>query len=85
MVLEPRTVFGPEGIPIPDAYDLVIEVLTDQMIDFDESAMDVLETCAVTGGDKTRVEVNERKTTSSFEEQRRQSCSRGWITMCSTW
>ena len=63
MVLEPRIVPGPEDIPIPDAYDLVIEDLTDQMIDFDESATDVVEICAVTGGDKTRVKVNERKVT----------------------
>ena len=33
------------------------------MIDFDECAMDVLGICAVTGGDMTRVEVNERKMT----------------------
>ena len=52
MVLEPSMVLEPEDIPIPDADDLVIEILTGQMIDFDESATDVLENFAVTGGDK---------------------------------
>ena len=43
--------------------DLVIDVLTDQMINFDESSTDALEIFAVTGGEKKRVEVNERKMT----------------------
>ena len=43
------------------AGDLVIETLTDQMINFDESSPDVLDIFAVTGGDKKRVEVDERK------------------------
>ena len=38
------------------------------MIDFDVSSTDVLEIFAVTGGDKKRVEVNERKMT---DEDRR--------------
>ena len=38
------------------------------MIDFDESPTDVLETFAVTGGDKTRVEVDERKMTAKEAE-----------------
>ena len=53
----------PEDIPIQDADDLIIEVLTDQMINFDESSTDALEIFAVTGGEKKRVEVNERKMT----------------------
>ena len=58
MVLEPCTVLEPEDIPIPDADDLVIEILTDQMIDLDESMSGtLLEIFAVTGGDKKRVEV----------------------------
>ena len=42
---------------------MVIEILTDQMIDFDGSSTDVLEIFAVTGGDKKRVEANDGKTT----------------------
>ena len=60
MVPEPSVLPEPEDIPIPDAHDLVIEILIDQMIDFGESSTDVLEVFAVTGGDKKRVEVNER-------------------------
>ena len=63
MVPEPRVLTEPQDIPIPDAKDLVIELLTDQMLDFDESATDVLDIFAVTGRDKKRVEVNERKMT----------------------
>ena len=63
MVLEPSIVHEPEDIPIPDADDVVIEILTDQMIDLDESATDLLEIFAVTGGDKKRIEVIERKMT----------------------
>ena len=55
---EPSVLSAPEDIPIPDADDLV-----NQMIDFDESSTDVLEIGAVTGGDKKRVEVNEREMT----------------------
>ena len=36
MVSEQCMVLEPEDLPIPDADDLVIEVLTDQMFDFDE-------------------------------------------------
>ena len=54
-------VLEPEDLPIPDADDLVIEVLTDQMIDFDENEKDALEIYAVVGGTDNRVEVNERK------------------------
>ena len=57
---EPSVLPEPEDVPIPDADDLVIEILTDQMIDFDESSTDVLGIFAVTGGDKKRVEVSER-------------------------
>ena len=63
MVLEQTSVHEPEDILIPDADDLVIEILTDQMIDLDESAANVLEIFAVTGGDKKRVKVMERKMT----------------------
>ena len=56
---------------IPDAGDLVIEILTDQMMDFDESWTDALEIFAVTGGDKKRAEVNERKMT---DEDRKLFC-----------
>ena len=83
MVREPSLPPEPEDVPIPSVDDLVIENLTDQTIDFDESSTDELEIFAVTGGDKKRVEDNERKMTdgdrNSFAEQRRQCCSRGWI------
>ena len=42
---------------------MVIEISTDQMIDFDGSSTDVLEIFAKTGGDKKRVEANNGKTT----------------------
>ena len=63
MVAEPSVLLGQEDVPTPDADYLVIEIMTDQMIDFDESSTDVLEIFAVTGGDKKRVEVNERNMT----------------------
>ena len=60
---EPSVVPEPEDIPIPDADDLVIKILIDQMIDSDESSTDALEIFAATVGDQKRVEVNERKMT----------------------
>ena len=82
MVPEPSVLPEPEDVLIPDADDLVIEILTDQTIDIDDSSTDVLNIFAVTGGNKKRVEVNERKMTertrNSFAEPRRQSCSRVW-------
>ena len=60
---EPSVLLEPEDVPVPDADDLVIEILTDQTIDFGESLTDVLEIFAVTGEDKKRVEVDERKMT----------------------
>ena len=60
MVPEPRVVLDPEDNPIPDADDLVIEILTDQVIDFDESSTDALKIFVATGGDKKSVGVNER-------------------------
>ena len=39
IVLVPSMVLEPEEIPVPDADDLVIEILTDHMVDFDESAL----------------------------------------------
>ena len=36
MVPESSVLSEPEDGPIPDADDLVIEMLTDQMVDFDE-------------------------------------------------
>ena len=62
-VPEPRVLPEPEDVPIPDADDLVIGILTDQMINFDDSSTEVLEIFAVTSRDKKRVEVNERKMT----------------------
>ena len=61
MVPEPSVLLQPEDFPIPDADDMVIEISTDQMIDFDGSSTDVLEIFAVTGGDKKRVEANDGK------------------------
>ena len=61
MVSEQCMVLEPEDLPIPDADGLVIEVLTDQMIDFVENEKDALEIYAVVGGTNNRVEVNERK------------------------
>ena len=49
MVPEPRVLPEPEGVPIPGADDLVIEILTDQMVDFDNASTDVLEIFAVSG------------------------------------
>ena len=63
VVPEPSTVPEPEDISIPDADDLIIEMFTDQMINFDESSTETLENFAVTGGKKKRVDVNERKMT----------------------
>ena len=54
-----------EDVPIPDVDDQVIEILTEQMIDFDESSADVLGIFAV------RVEVYERKMT---DEDRKLFC-----------
>ena len=54
-------VLEPEDIPDPDTDDSVIEILTDQMIDFDENNKDALKNYAVTGGSKKRVDVNDRK------------------------
>ena len=62
-VPEPSVLLEPEDVSTPDADDLVIEILTDQVIDFDESSTDVLEIFAETGEDKKRVEFNERKMT----------------------
>ena len=42
MVPEPSVLLEPEYVTIPGVDDLVIEILTDQMIDFDESSTDVL-------------------------------------------
>ena len=53
--LEPCVLLEPEDVPIPDADDLVIEILIDQMNDFDEGSTDALEIFAVTCGDKKRV------------------------------
>ena len=63
MVPEPTVLLETGDVPIPDADDLVIEILTVQMIDFDESSTDVLGIFAVSDGDKKRVKVNERKMT----------------------
>ena len=63
MMPEPSVPLEPEDIPIPDADDLVIEILTDEMFVFDESSAEPLEIFAVTGGEKKRVEVNEKKMT----------------------
>ena len=63
MVSEPSVQPGPEDVLTAGADDLVIDLLTDQMIDVAESSTDVLEIFAVTGGDKKRVEVDERKMT----------------------
>ena len=63
MVPGPSVLLEPEDIPTHDADDLVIEIVTDQTIDFDESSTDALEIFAATGGDKKRVEANERKMT----------------------
>ena len=63
VVPEPSVLLEPEDIPIPDTDDLVIDILTGQMIDFDERSTDALELSAVTCGDKKRVEVDERKMT----------------------
>ena len=49
---EPCVLLEQEDITIPDAEDVVIEIKTDQMIDFDESSADALEIFAVAGGDK---------------------------------
>ena len=57
---EPSVLHEPEG--------LVIEILTDQMIDLNESSTDVLEIFAVMGGEQKGVEVHERKMT---DEDRR--------------
>ena len=86
---EPSVVPEPEDIPIPDADDLVIKILIDQMIDSDGSSTDALEIFAATVGDQKRVEVNERKMTDGDRKlfrraKRRQGCSRGWITKFST-
>ena len=62
MVPEPGVLREPKDIPIQDADDLVIDIVTDHMIAFDESSTDVLEIFGPGGwGDKKRVEVNERK------------------------
>ena len=82
MVPVPSVLPGAEDVPIPDAHDLVIEFLTDQVIDFDESLADVLEIFAVTSGDKKRVKVDETKTTD--EDRKHFRSSRGWITKFST-
>ena len=63
MVPEQSVLHEPEDVPIPEADDLVIEIFTEKMIAFDESSTDVLEIFAVTGADKRRVEVNEKKMT----------------------
>ena len=68
MVSKPSVLPEPEEVPIPDADDLVPDILTDQMIDFDESSTDAPGIFAVTGGDKERVEVNERKMTDGGQE-----------------
>ena len=57
MVPEPSVLPEPEDVPIPDTGGLVIDILTDQTIDFDESSTDVLKIFAVMGGDKQRVEI----------------------------
>ena len=49
IVLEQSLVPEPEDIPIPDADDLVIAILTDQLIDFDENDKDALEIYVVIG------------------------------------
>ena len=59
---EPSVLIQPKDFPIPDGDYMVIEILTDQMIDFDESSTDVLEIFVVIGGDKKRVEANDGKT-----------------------
>ena len=55
VVPEPSVLLEPEDIPIPDTDDLVIDILTDQMIDFDERSTGAPELSAVTCGDKKRV------------------------------
>ena len=60
MLPDPSVQLDSKDVPIPDADDLVIEILTDHVIDFDASSTDMLEIFAVTGGDK---EVDERKMT----------------------
>ena len=54
MVPEPTVLLEPEDVPIPDADDLVIALLADQMVDVDESSTIVLETFVATGGDNKR-------------------------------
>ena len=49
MMPEPSVLLEPEDILNPDADDLVIEILTDEMFDFDESSAEALEIFAVTG------------------------------------
>ena len=41
LVPEPSVLLEPEDIPIPDTDDLFIDILTEQMIDFDERSTDV--------------------------------------------
>ena len=48
-----------EDVSIPDVDVLIIEILTDQMINFDESSTDILEIFHVTKGIKKRFEVKE--------------------------
>ena len=43
MMPEPSVLLEPEDTSIPDADELVIEIFTDQMIDFDECSTDALE------------------------------------------
>ena len=61
----PEPIFAPklEDIRIPDVDDVVIDILTDQVIDFDERSTEALAIFVVTGGDKKSVEVNERMMT----------------------
>ena len=63
MVLGPSALPEREDIPTTVSDGLVIEILTDQMVDFDESSTDLLEIFTVTGGDKKRDDVNEKKMT----------------------
>ena len=41
MVAEPSVLPEKEDVPVPDADDLVIEILTEQVIDLNESSTDV--------------------------------------------
>ena len=70
--LDQNVVSESEDVPIPNVDDLVIESLTDQMIDFDEHQTDVLEIFADERNEKTMTD-EDRKSFRKAKEAQLQS------------